>query len=36
MVAAGLSNRQIAYGLFVSVETVEGPIYRPCMRLGCR
>ncbi|MFD6058118.1 helix-turn-helix transcriptional regulator [Rhodococcus wratislaviensis] len=30
---AGLSNRQIADRLFVSVETAEGHIYRPCMKL---
>ena len=33
MVAAGRSNRQIAGGLFVSVRTVEGPIFRACMKL---
>ncbi|ANS26412.1 hypothetical protein R1CP_08460 [Rhodococcus opacus] len=33
MVAAGLSNRQIADRLFVSVRTVEGHIYRACMKL---
>jgi len=33
MVAAGLSNRQIADRLFVSVRTVEGHIYRACIKL---
>ncbi|WKN57625.1 helix-turn-helix transcriptional regulator [Rhodococcus opacus] len=33
MVAAGLSNRTIADRLFVSVRTVEGHIYRACMKL---
>nr|WP_241962300.1 helix-turn-helix transcriptional regulator [Rhodococcus opacus] len=33
MVAAGLSNRQIADRLFVSVRTVESHIYRACMKL---
>lgn len=34
LVAAGLSNREIAARLRVSVRTVEGHIYRACMRLG--
>lgn len=34
MVATGLSNKQIAARLFVSVRTVEGHIYRACTRLG--
>ncbi len=33
MVAAGLSSRQIAERLFVSVRTVEGHIYRASMKL---
>ncbi|MFC0449791.1 helix-turn-helix transcriptional regulator [Rhodococcus jostii] len=33
MVAAGLSNRQIADRLVVSVRTVEGHVYRACMKL---
>ncbi|KOS57404.1 helix-turn-helix transcriptional regulator [Rhodococcus rhodochrous] len=33
MVAAGLSNRQIAERLVVSVRTVEGHIYRACIKL---
>ncbi|HWN31359.1 MAG TPA: helix-turn-helix transcriptional regulator, partial [Pseudonocardia sp.] len=31
---AGLSNREIAARLHVSVRTVEGHIYRACTRLG--
>ncbi|MGB3481217.1 MAG: LuxR C-terminal-related transcriptional regulator [Mycobacterium sp.] len=34
MVAAGLSNRQIADRLVSSVRTVEGHIYRACQRVG--
>lgn len=33
MVAEGLSNREIAAGLHVSVRTVEGHIYRACIKL---
>jgi DNA-binding NarL/FixJ family response regulator len=33
MAAAGLTNRQIAQRLTVSVRTVEGHIYRACMKL---
>ncbi len=34
MVVTGLSNRQIATRLHVSVRTVEGHIYRACIKLG--
>ncbi|MGW5076608.1 LuxR C-terminal-related transcriptional regulator [Rhodococcus sp. NPDC004095] len=34
LVAVGLSNREIAERLVVSVRTVEGHIYRACMKLG--
>lgn len=33
LVAAGLSNRQIADRLTVSVRTVEGHLYRACIKL---
>jgi DNA-binding CsgD family transcriptional regulator len=33
MIAAGLSNREIADKLLVSVRTVEGHIYRACIKL---
>ncbi len=33
MVAAGLSNRDIAEALTVSVRTVEGHIYQACVKL---
>ncbi len=33
LIARGLSNRQIAERLFVSVRTVEGHIYRACTKL---
>ncbi|PND55300.1 helix-turn-helix transcriptional regulator [Mycobacterium sp. ENV421] len=34
LVAAGLSNREIAKRLSVSVRTVEGHVYRACLKLG--
>jgi DNA-binding NarL/FixJ family response regulator len=34
LVATGLSNKQIAEQLMVSVRTVEGHIYRGCMKLN--
>jgi DNA-binding NarL/FixJ family response regulator len=34
LVAAGLSNRQIANRLVISVRTVEGHLYRIFARLG--
>ena len=34
LVAAGLSNREIAEQLSVSVRTVEGHVYRACLKLG--
>lgn len=34
LLAAGLSNKDIAERLVVSVRTVEGHIYRACTRLG--
>ena len=33
MIAEGLSNREIANKLLVSVRTVEGHIYRACIKL---
>jgi DNA-binding CsgD family transcriptional regulator len=33
LVAAGLSNRQIADRLTVSVRTVEGHLYRACIKM---
>jgi DNA-binding NarL/FixJ family response regulator len=34
MIARGLSNREIADELVVSVRTVEGHIYRACMKVN--
>ncbi|MBX7431369.1 LuxR C-terminal-related transcriptional regulator [Mycobacterium sp. Y57] len=34
LVAAGLSNREIAEQLVLSVRTVEGHVYRACFKLG--
>ncbi|MGB9049838.1 MAG: helix-turn-helix transcriptional regulator, partial [Pseudonocardiaceae bacterium] len=34
LAASGLSNRQIADRLVVSVRTVEGHLYRACAKLG--
>jgi DNA-binding NarL/FixJ family response regulator len=36
LAAGGLSNRQIAQRLIVSVRTVEGHLYRACTKLGTR
>jgi ATP/maltotriose-dependent transcriptional regulator MalT len=36
LVLAGLSNRQIADRLVMSVRTVEGHIYRACQRVGAQ
>lgn len=36
LVVAGLSNRQIAERLVMSVRTVEGHVYRACQRVGAR
>ena len=36
MVAAGLSNREIAKRLVMSVRTVEGHVYRACQRVGAK
>ena len=35
LVAAGLSNRDIADRLTVSVRTVEGHLYRACTKCDC-
>jgi DNA-binding CsgD family transcriptional regulator len=34
LVAAGLSNKEIAERLVTSVRTVEGHLYRACQRVG--
>jgi len=34
LIGRGLSNRQIADALFMSVRTVEGHVYRACTRIG--
>jgi DNA-binding NarL/FixJ family response regulator len=34
LVTAGLSNRDIADRLVMSVRTVEGHVYRACQRVG--
>jgi DNA-binding CsgD family transcriptional regulator len=36
LVAAGLSNREIAEALVTSVRTVEGHLYRACQRVGAK
>jgi DNA-binding NarL/FixJ family response regulator len=36
LVVAGLSNRQIAEKLVMSVRTVEGHVYRACQRVGAQ
>lgn len=36
LVAAGLSNREIAQKLVMSVRTVEGHVYRACQRVGAQ
>jgi DNA-binding NarL/FixJ family response regulator len=36
LVVAGLSNRQIADQLVMSVRTVEGHVYRACQRVGAQ
>ncbi len=36
LIAAGLSNRQIAEKLVMSVRTVEGHVYRACLRVGAQ
>jgi DNA-binding CsgD family transcriptional regulator len=36
LVAAGLSNRDIADRLVMSVRTVEGHVYRACQRVGAK
>ena len=36
LLEAGLSNRQIAARLFLSVRTVEGYIYQACRQVGAR
>jgi DNA-binding CsgD family transcriptional regulator len=34
MVAQGMTNKAIAVQLSVSVRTVEGHVYKACMKLG--
>jgi DNA-binding CsgD family transcriptional regulator len=34
LIAAGLTNKQIAEELALSVRTVEGHVYRACFKLG--
>jgi DNA-binding NarL/FixJ family response regulator len=36
LVVAGLSIREIAEGLVMSVRTVEGHVYRACQRVGAQ
>jgi DNA-binding CsgD family transcriptional regulator len=36
LVVAGLSNREIAENLVMSVRTVEGHVYRACQRVGAQ
>ncbi len=36
LVVAGLSNREIADRLVMSVRTVEGHVYRACQRVGAQ
>jgi DNA-binding NarL/FixJ family response regulator len=36
LVAAGLSNKEIADQLVTSVRTVEGHLYRACQRVGAK